>query len=44
LDAGGKQPGDGSGDQGGQEYPLKHRRDGQWQGKAKACRASCAAL
>ena len=24
LDAGGEQPGDRTGDQGGQEYPLKH--------------------
>jgi hypothetical protein len=29
LDAGGEQPGDRSGNQGGQEYPLKHGRDSQ---------------
>jgi hypothetical protein len=44
LDAGGEQPRDRSGDQGGQEDPLKHGRGGQWQGKAKACLASWAAL
>ena len=44
LEAGGEQPRDRSGDQSGQEYPLKQGRGGQWQGKAKACRESWAAL
>jgi hypothetical protein len=44
LDAGGEQPCDRSGNQSGQKYALKHGRDGQWQGKAKACLASWAAL